>query len=127
MEHQKAVNLRQRSTREVFEDHLELRRVHNLEQDIQRNYSTDVIMISLMGKFHGHEGVRQTASNLEWYLPKGNYEYFKKVVEGDIAFLVWGGKSENGIVHNGVDTFIIREGKILCQTIHYLVENHEPK
>lgn len=112
----------QRSTRAVFDDHLRLRNEKRTEEDIERNYSPDVVIMSWLGKFFGREGVRRTASNLEFYFPDGGYHYTNRLVEGEVAFLEWTGKSSKGIVCDGADTFVIRNGQIVCQTIHYNLE-----
>ncbi len=112
-----------RSPQEVFESHLELRLDGKIEQDISTNYDENVILITWSKTYHQHEGVRKSAEELESYIPKGNYTYKKKVVEGNIAYLIWTGESKDKVVHHGTDTFLIKNGKIQVQTIYYAVEN----
>lgn len=121
----KEESLDRRSTAAVFEDHLHLRKERKLEEDIARNYSPEAVMITMLGKYRGHDGVRRSAGDLQRYFPNGNYKYVKKEVEGELAFLAWQGVSNRGEVCDGVDTFIIRDGKILYQTIHYNVDTDE--
>lgn len=110
-----------RSAQAVFESHLALRLAHDVEGDIAANYSHDVVLMTCTGTFHGHDGVRASAKELAGYLPQAKFTYVLRMVEGEVAFLVWRGQSEKGTVQDGVDTFVVREGKIVAQTIHYTV------
>lgn len=110
-----------RSTREVFEDHLRLRKSTSTEEDIERNYAPDVVILASSGIHLGHDGVRETASILREALPDGMYEYIKTLVEGEFAYLEWKGRSEERAIDDGADSFVIRDGKIVAQTIHFKV------
>jgi hypothetical protein len=113
----------QRSTREVFESHLRLRKEGKLEEDLALNYAPDVVQLTAAsGVRRGHDGVRAGAQELREQLPNSEYRYVCREVEGEIAFLVWEADSTAGRVRNGVDTFLIRGGKIVLQTIQYCVE-----
>lgn len=114
----------QRTTREVFEDHLEKAGDMRVEEDIQANYADDVVVMTHLGVFKGHEGVRQARNNLQRYLPDATFEYLGKTVEGDYAYLEWTGRSPEGVVRDGTDGFVIRDGKIVAQFIHYTVDDH---
>lgn len=111
-----------RTTREVFEDHLQKRKEGRVEDDIRENYAENIVMMTRLGIFTGHDGVRQTASNLERFLPGATFEYVDKQVEGEYAYLGWTGTSPEGVVRDGVDGFVIRDGKIVAQFIHYTVD-----
>jgi len=95
-----------------------------VEEDIQQNYAEDVIILTGVGTFRGHDGIRQTAANLHHYQPNATYFYRTKRVEDDIAFLEWTSESTVGNVRDGADSFVIRDGKIVAQTIHYTVTPH---
>lgn len=111
-----------RSTQDVFDDHLRLRRQHQVDEDIARNYAPDVILLTLDGVFHGHDGVRHTSQTLHRLLPEGQYDYTTKLVQDDYAYLEWSGKSNTARVSHGADAFVIRGGRIVAQMIHYYVE-----
>lgn len=113
---------RARSTEEVFDSHLRLREAHDLEADIAANYAEDVVLLTLTGVFRGHDGVRASAAELHKDFPEGRYVYRLRMVDGDVAFLVWSGRSPVGTVRDGADTFVIRDGRIVVQTIHYTVD-----
>lgn len=104
-----------RSTTEVFTDHLELRLKGDIETDINRNYDQDVVLISSVDRFEGHDGVRASAEQLSQDIGDARFEYVKTAVEGEFAFLIWKAKSDTKVIHHGVDSFLIRDGKILVQ------------
>lgn len=114
-----------RPTRQVFEDHLRLRKLGKTEEDIERNYAEDLVVLSGTGKHLGRDGVRETARNLGKYLANGTWEYRNTLVEGEYAFLEWTARSDNGMVCDGADSFVIRNGLIEFQSIHYTVYGDE--
>lgn len=110
-----------RSTAEVFSDHLHLRAESQLEEDLERNYSEDVVLIHQFGVKRGRQGVRESAHRLQDQLRGGRYEYTAQRVEGEYAFLLWRGTSASARIEHGVDSFVIRDGQIVMQTVHYEV------
>ncbi len=72
------------------------------------------------GTFHGHEGVRQLAHMLDEALPEHrSFEYTYRAVEGRMAFFEWAYEDDNVRVRDGADSYLIENGKIVAQTIHY--------
>jgi hypothetical protein len=114
-----------RSSEEMFEDHLRLRLADRVDDDIQRNYDPDVLVLGYHGIFHGHEGVRQCASRLAAELAQAKFCYTRKLVCGEIAFLEWTATAEGGCIEDGVDTFLIRDGRIVAKTVRYTVTKPE--
>jgi hypothetical protein len=110
-----------RSTQEVFEDHLRKRDEDNFEGDLKLNYAPDVVMLTCSGIFRGHEGLRQSYQVLERSLPDAKIECFNKLIDGEFAFLEWRAKNHSVEVREGADSFVIRDGKIVFQSIHYKV------
>jgi hypothetical protein len=117
-----AGNLRGRSAAEVFDDHLSLAGEHRFEEDIERNVSPEVVIFERRGIFRGREGARELARLLEEELPKAPYVYTNRMVEGRVAFLEWTAEAEHTRVRDGADSFVIEDGWIVAQTIHYTVE-----
>ncbi|MEU4645295.1 hypothetical protein [Micromonospora sp. NPDC023814] len=115
-------DLRARSAREVFEDHLRLAAEHRFAEDLARNVSPSCVVLERRGVFRGHSGVRELARWLEEELPGGGYAYTNKLVEGRMAFLEWTADAEGVRVRDGADSFLIEQGWIVAQTIHYTVE-----
>jgi hypothetical protein len=124
-------DLSARTAQEVLEDHLKLdehfgaeeewRRI--VEEDIRRNVSEDIVILIDRGTFRGHEGVRELARMLGEELPEHrSFEYTYRAVEGRMALLEWAYEDANVRVRDGADSYLIEEGKIVAQTIHYTVE-----
>jgi hypothetical protein len=115
-------DLRARSAREVFEDHLRLAAEHRFAEDLARNVSPACVVLERRGVFRGHAGVRELARLLEEELPGGGYTYTNRLVEGRMAFLEWTAEVDGARVRDGADSFLIERGWIVAQTIHYTVE-----
>lgn len=115
--------MNQRSAREVFEDHLEKAKKGLVEPDLSQNYAKDVRLFIAEGIFQGHEGAKELADRLERELPGAKFNYTVKLVENEVAFLEWTADSQDRIVRDGADSFLIRDGKIIAQTIHYTLED----
>lgn len=108
-----------RSTTEVFEDHLRLRIAGQLEDDLRRNYAEDVVLLTCNSVLRGHDGLRESARRLREQLPNASYRFKARQVADDYAFLVWTAHSDSCCVGCGADSFVIRDGRIRMQTIHY--------
>src|SRR5579884_2277595 len=113
---------RGRTAKEVFEDHLRLAGEHHFEEDIERNIAPECIVLERRGVFRGRDGARELARLLEEELPGARYIYTNQLVEGRIAFLEWTAETEHARVRDGADSFVIEDGWIVAQTIHYTVE-----
>jgi hypothetical protein len=110
-----------RSTRQVFEDHLRLAQERELELDLKRN-ADDTVLLTSFGVFGG---MREAHRILRKHLPNARSEYVRKLVHGEIAFLEWTADAEGTYADDGVDTFLIRDGRIRVQTIHYTVKRKQ--
>ena len=108
-----------RTTREVFEDHLCLRQNGDLEQDLQRNYDDNVVLICEFSVLRGRDAIRESAQRLGLQLPAAKFKFTAQQVVDEYAFLEWEAKSDTYSVRDGVDTFVIRQGKIIMQSIRY--------
>jgi hypothetical protein len=118
-------DLRQRSPQEVFDDHLHLAAEHRFDEDIDRNVAPHCVILDRRGIFHGREGARELARRLEEELPDAPYTYTNRLVADRIAFLEWTAEAAHTRVRDGADSFLIENGWIVGQTIHYTVEATE--
>src|SRR5215210_7345245 len=123
--------LSNRSAKEVLDDHLNVAENWGakedteriVEEDMRRNVSEDKVVLINRGTFRGHERVRQLAQMLGEELPEHrSFEYTYRAVEGRMAFLEWAYEDANVRVRDGADSYLIENGKIVAQTIHYTVE-----
>jgi hypothetical protein len=119
-------DLGDRSPEEVFDDHLRLAAEHRFDEDIDRNFSPDCMILERRGIFHGRAGARELALLLEEELPDAPYIYTNRLVAGRVAFLEWTAEAEHTRVRDGADSFVIEDGWIVAQTIHYTVEQAAP-
>jgi hypothetical protein len=120
-----------RIAQQVLDDHLSLAEnwggeggfERMLEVDLRRNVSEDIVILINRGTFRGHDGVRELARMLGEELPEHrSFGYTYRAVEGRMAFLEWGYEDADVRVRDGADSYLIEEGKIVAQTIHYTVE-----
>jgi hypothetical protein len=108
--------------RAVLDDHLACRERGDLEADLERNYAEDVVVLTPTGCFQGHDGVRESARLLyEAVSNEDGYEYTSIVTDERVALLEWCCQSDDMTITDGVDTFLIEDGRIKAQTIRYTV------
>jgi hypothetical protein len=127
-------DLSRRTAREVLDDHLTIvndwahapfERI--LEKDLGRNVSEDVVVLTNRGAFHGHGGVRHLARMLFEELPEHRaFEYTHVAADERVALLEWTYEDDRVRVGDGVDSYLIENGKIVGQTIRYTVETKKP-
>lgn len=108
-----------RSSRDVFEDHLQLRRRGDLDTDLEKNYAEGVVLLCETGVLVGRDAIRQSAARLGLQLPEAEFDFVVRQVEGNYAMLVWNARSSRFQVDHGVDSFVIQNGRIIAQTIFY--------
>ena len=114
--------LRSRSAQEVLDDHLALAAEHRFEEDIERNTSPACVILERRGVFRGRDGARELARLLGEELGDAPYTYVTKLVVDRFAFLEWTAEGDNVRVRDGADSYVIEDGWIVAQTIHYTVE-----
>jgi hypothetical protein len=108
-----------RSTRQVFEDHLDKRRLGLVEEDLAANYAEDVVLLTVNSNAVGHDAIRRSAARLDEQMPKPKFEFIAQQVHGPFALLIWRGLSKREGAVDGADSFVIEGGLIRLQTIHY--------
>ena len=75
--------------------------------------------------FFLENGNKKSFAVLESQIPEANFLYTTKTVYNEIAFLEWQAEAADSYIDDGVDTFIINNGKIVIQTMHYTVKDRE--
>ena len=116
---------KKRTAEKVLEDHLHQSKHGSVEEDLARNYAEDVVLLTGRGVYRGHEGARRLNQMLQDELPKASYDYKTVLVDGAVGFLEWSARSKHARVDDGADSFVIRDGRIIAQTIHYTVIHEE--
>jgi hypothetical protein len=95
------------------------RSLGELEADLARNYADDVVVLCELGALKGRPAIRKSARRLGLQLPDAEFQFPTKLVRGEHAFLVWKARSQLFEVEDGADSFVIRGGRIVVQTIFY--------
>jgi len=115
-----------RTPTEVLHDHLAKRLAGEVDADIEQNYADDTVFLTGTGSFFGKDGVRESASELAKYLGEdAEFDYRHTEVSGPYAFLEWTGTAKNKVVCDGADSYVIRDGKIRFQSIHYTTRDNK--
>lgn len=65
--------------------------------------------------------MRQLARLLREQLPNMRFQYRTVLVEGEVGFLEWTADADGAKVEDGADSYVIHDGRIVAQTIHYTV------
>ena len=108
-----------RSAGEVFRNHLALRLAGCTDEDISRNYAEDVVLLCFDGAYRGRDAVRRSARRLAEQLPNVRFELLSEVVEGPYALLLWRAQADGCDALDGADSFVIRDGRIVMQSVYY--------
>lgn len=111
-----------RSVCEVLTDHLQLANEHRWQEDLDRNFADDCVLLTGYGVFRGRKGMREKIALLDKHLPNGRYTYKNILCDGEMGFLEWSGEGDGAVVRDGADSYLVRDGKIRVMTIHYTVE-----
>lgn len=93
-----------------------------LEEDLRDNFAPDVVVLSGYGVHSGHDGMRHLAELFSRQLPDASYGYRTVLVDGELGFLEWTATGRQARIRDGADSYLIRDGRIVAQTIHYTVE-----
>ncbi len=114
-----------RSTSEVLDDHLQCRMAGKIEEDLERNYAPDVVVMTPKGVKKGHDAVRTFNKMLREHVPH-DYVFPIKSTDGRFAFIEWRAREPGRSVEDGADSFVIENGQIVFQSIHYSLQETMP-
>lgn len=112
-----------RTTKEVFENHIMLVLDWEQELDVEKNYSSECCLLTSIGMFHGHDGVRRFYKIMNEKCPEADYLYFNRMCCGEVAFLEWQAESAEFYIEDAAESFLIRNGQIVSQTVHFTVRS----
>ncbi len=110
-----------RTTLEVLEKHILLTLDWDQIDDIEKNYSPNCVILTSFGCFMGHDGVKKYAEIINEKIPEADFLYINRMWNGEMAFLEWQAESAESYVDDGAESFLIRNGQILVQTVHFTV------
>jgi hypothetical protein len=98
-----------------------------LDEDLRRNYADDVVLLTVNSNERGYNAIRMSAERLNEQLPEAKFKIIARQVNGPYALLIWSAKSARLHAVEGADSFIIENGKIVFQSIHYGLTSYEPQ
>ena len=109
-----------RSVQQVFEHHMVALGNGDMDE-LMADYADDAILLTLEGSFVGKGAIQ---AFFEGMLP--GFANFVDTgsavaVEGDMLVTAWSGESDAMSVQHGVDSFIIKDGRIQRQTFAGLI------
>ena len=106
------------TAQEVLNKHLEFSR-SNSEEDFLQCYREDSFLIMSGGVRRGLKEIRACYHQLNQELRNARYTYKVVIIEQDVGLLEWSADSDTHTVTDGVDSYVIQNGYIRAQTIHY--------
>jgi len=112
-----------RTTRNVLDDHLARRSAGDLDGDLSTNYDPDVMILHSGGALRGHDGVRDLDRQLSRYRSTNSLQCHRLLTSGELGVVEWsglGGRTDT-LTLEGMESFIVRGGLIVAQTVHYSI------
>ena len=103
-------------TETILDNHLKSVAAGDLDA-VLSDYAPDAVLYTPEGAVRGLEELRRFFRRFLATLPGGfveNFEMLRRHVEGEVAYIAW---RSAGTVALGTDTFIVRDGKIVVQTV----------
>jgi ketosteroid isomerase-like protein len=107
-----------RTAQEVFRHHSQAMIAGDLDA-IVSDYADDARFITPAGVLHGRTGVREGFLRIFADLPDPRFEVTTRILEGDVMFLEWKAAANGSRADDGVETFVVHDGEIVLQTVHY--------
>lgn len=104
--------------RDVFAHHGQALAAGDLDE-IVVDYAEDAVLVTPTDVWRGVDGVRKFFAKLLDELPNPRWDLKNEVFADDVLLLEWAAESDTGRVHDGVDTFVFRDGLIRAQTVRY--------
>lgn len=102
----------------VFQHHLDAFAAGDVDE-ILKDYTDSTIVIYNERVARGREEIREFFDHwLESLLPPGcRFDLEHRQVVDDMVFITWTAETEKLVFELGTDTFLIRDGKIVRQTV----------
>jgi ketosteroid isomerase-like protein len=106
------------TTQQVLEHHLKAFGTGDLDGILQ-DYTEDSGLFTPDGLLRGPGEMRPLfeAFFAEFAKPGASFEMKKQIVDGETAFIVWSAETADNVYELGTDTFVVRNGKIVTQTL----------
>lgn len=112
------------STQSVLDHHLAAFSAGDVDETM-KDYDDSSVFISGNGIARGRDEIAAVFTRLYGGLfAPGTYEFTMDMshVEGDVAYIAWHMSGANADIALGTDTFVIRDGVIVTQTVAVSVQ-----
>jgi len=110
-------SIRNSTSENILQRHLSSFKANDIEA-MMADYTSESVLITPETSYSGLEEIKEFLIDLISHFPKQKsiLEIDKIVINDDLAYIVWNGKTPSLDVPFATDTFIIKNGKILRQT-----------
>lgn len=105
-----------RTTEQVFDDHMRALASGDAEA-LLSDYADDAVLLTLAQVCVGKAAIGGFFASTMEAFPNMVLTEQGRNVHGDTVLVTWSGDSDVATVEAGVDTFVIRDDKILAQTV----------
>lgn len=104
-------------TKQVLDHHWEAFVQNNLDE-VMADYTEEAVLITPDATFKGLGQIRKNFEDAYQKFPKDKtvFKLNKRVIDRDVAYILWQAKTPTFNLTYATDTFIIRNGKIIRQT-----------
>jgi ketosteroid isomerase-like protein len=109
------------STKDVVDNHLKSFGERDLK-GILSDYAPDAVLFTPDGPLRGADAIRPLfqAMVAEFGKPGAGFSVKQQFVEGDYAYILWTAETSDNVYEMGTDTFVVRDGKIVAQSLGLL-------
>ena len=85
---------------------------------ILADYTEDSVLLTPDGPIKGSEQLRPLfeAFFADFAKPGAVFEMKQRIIDGEVAYIVWTAETADNHYELGTDTFIVKDGKIAVQT-----------
>lgn len=100
-----------------------LRHMENVDRGdldaVMADYASHAVLLTPAGAYRGHEQIRPVLQKLihAIFTNCRKFKMIRQEISGEIAFIVWSAESGRSRIPSATDTFVIRNGKIVAQTM----------
>jgi ketosteroid isomerase-like protein len=104
-------------TEKVLDHHLKAFGDRNMTA-ILEDYTEESVLLTPTGRVQGHEQLQPVfeAFFADFAKPGAVFETKQRIIEGEVAYIVWTAETADNVYELGTDTFIVKDGKIAVQS-----------
>ena len=106
------------STKDVLDHHLQCFGARDLD-GILSDYAPGAVLFTPDGPLKGADAIRPLFQGMfaEFGKPGAAFSMKQQSVEGDYAYILWTAETADNVYEVGTDTFVVRDGKIVAQSL----------